>query len=99
MAHSVKASRWALSVPVGVVTSLGAGLVLGAVVGPGQPSAEWQTNVGGAIILLIGTLATGTVARARTTRDWVRAAVLTFAAILAIVVVVIAYVAANEPPR
>jgi hypothetical protein len=98
-AQSVKASRWAMSVPVGVIVSFGAGLVLSAIVGAGQPSDGWQTNVGGAAILLVGSLATGTVAGARTSRDWVRAVILTFAAILAIVVSIFAYVAGTEPPR
>jgi hypothetical protein len=99
MAHSVKTSRWALSVPVGVVTSFGAGLVLNAVVGAAQPIAEWQTNVGGAVVVLVGTLATGTVAGAQTAREWVQAAIWTFAGLLAVAVVVFIYAVAMEPPR
>jgi hypothetical protein len=77
----------------------GAGLVLNAILGAGQPIAEWQTNVGGAVIVLLGTLATGTVAGARTAREWVQAAILTFAGLLGIAVVVFVYAVGMEPPR
>jgi hypothetical protein len=79
--------------------ALRSGLVLNWIIGAGQPSDGWQTDVGGAAILLVGSLATGTVAGARTSRDWVRAAILTFAAILVIVVSIFAYAAGMEPPR
>ena len=99
MADSIKPSRWAMSIPFGVATSFGAGLVMTTVVGSSLPMGEWQTTVRGAVILLLGTLATGTVAGARTGKQWVQAAVWTFAALMAIVVVLFVYVVGTEPPR
>jgi multisubunit Na+/H+ antiporter MnhB subunit len=98
-AHTVRASRWALSVPVGVIVCIGAGIIFGAIVGDGQPEAGWQQNVVFGVIVLVGSLATGTVARARTRSDWIRAVILTIAGLLAFVVALFVYVAANEPPR
>ena len=99
MTASVTVARWTLSVPAGVATCLGAGLVLESVVGGRESHAGWQANVGGAAILLVGSVATGTLAHARSRSDWIRAVVLTFAGILAFVVVLFAYVAATEPPH
>ncbi len=99
VAHSVKGSRWALSVPVGVVASIGAGLILSAILGGGQPPAGWLTNVGAVLIVLVGTLVTGVVAGARTPREWVQAAMLTVAGLVAIGVVAFVWAVVTEPLR
>jgi hypothetical protein len=99
MGDPTKPSRWALSVPVGVVVSVGTGLVLSMVAGPSQRIPEWQTNIGSAVILLLGTIATGTVAGARTAREWVQALVLTLVVLVAIAVVIFVYAVSLETPR
>jgi peptidoglycan/LPS O-acetylase OafA/YrhL len=98
MARYISASRWALAVPVGVVAWFIAGFVVNEIVGTAQPTSEWQTNVIRAVILLVGSLATGAVAGARTPREGFQAALLTLAGLLAVVVVVFVYVVGTEPP-
>ena len=50
------------------------------------------------MILLLGTLATGTVAGAQTARQWVQAGALTFTGLIAIAVLVFVYAVSLEPP-
>ena len=98
--QSIKASRWALSVPFGVVTSSVVGTIFSAVVGSWQPNPGWQQNIIFGLILLAGSLATGVIAGARTLREWGQAAMLTFAGIAAaVVLVVIVFAIGAEPPR
>ena len=99
MAQSIKPSRWAISVPAGVAAALGAGLILYTIVGPGRGAPEWITTVEGLMVLLLGTLATGMTARARTSKEWVQAGVLTFAGLIGIAIIVFVYAVSLEPPR
>lgn len=52
-----------------------------------------------ALSVPVGTLATGTVVGARTAKEWVQAAVLTSAVLVAMAVVLFVYAVSLEPPR
>jgi peptidoglycan/LPS O-acetylase OafA/YrhL len=97
--QSIKRSRWALSVPFGVVATVGAGILLDTVVGSWQPNPGWQQNIILGAILLVGSLATGVVAGARTLREWAQAAMLTAAGFVVLGIVIAVYVMGTEPPR
>jgi O-antigen ligase len=97
--QSIKRSRWALSVPFGVVATVGAGFILLTVVGSWRPNSGWQQNIILGAILLVGSLATGVVAGARTPREWAQAAMLTAAGFVVLSIVGSCIVIGMEPQR
>lgn len=73
--------------------------MLSYAVGPTASIPAWLNTIEGAVVLLVGTLAAGTVARARTTNEWARAAILTFAGLVVVAIAVFAYAVSREAPR
>jgi hypothetical protein len=82
--------RWVAGVVAGVVIAFVVSVAFQALVG------NATSSVGTVLVFVAGWLTTGTVAGARTPRQWVLAGVLWFVALIALALAAYAYVSSTE---